>query len=61
MSEPVQLHHVADGDIALWIDDGQTIHLKVRAPFGDPIELSEDEALALAHTLTLLAQRLRTP
>lgn len=45
MSAPVQFHHPADSDIAPWVEDGQTTHLKVRDPFGDPIELSEGEAV----------------
>lgn len=61
MSEtPAQIYRVAGGDIVLWIDDGQSIQLKLRGSDLDPVELNEHEAEALAETLTLLAQRLRS-
>jgi len=46
-----QLHEPVDG-ITVWIDGG--IHIKTRDPHGDPIEMSEDEALALAALLQQL-------
>lgn len=61
MSEaPTRIHRVAGGDIVLWIDDGQSIQLKLRGSGLDPVELNEHEAEALAQTLTLLARQLRS-
>lgn len=57
---PVQIHRVAGGDIVLWIDDGQSIHMKLRGSNLDPVELNEDEAESFAQTLMLLAQQLRS-
>ena len=57
MTESDKIHYAAGGDIRLWIDDGQSIHMKLRSPFGDPIELNEHQALA--ETPTMLAHRLQ--
>jgi len=38
--------------IAVWVDGG--IHIKTREPHGDPVEMSEEEALALADLLRRL-------
>lgn len=59
MTESDKIHHAAGGDIQLWIDDGQSIHMKLRDPFGDPVELNKHQALALAETPTMLAHRLQ--
>lgn len=40
--------------IAVWVDGG--IHIKTSEPHGDPVELSEVEALALADLLKRLAE-----
>ena len=53
-----QIYTVAD-DVTLWIAEGGSIHIKAREPHGDPVELSEEEALELAAILTRLAQELR--
>jgi hypothetical protein len=49
---------VAD-DLTLWIADGGSIHIKTRAPLGDPVELSEEAALELAAILIGLVEELR--
>jgi hypothetical protein len=49
------VYELAGGDIALWIDNG-VIMLKVREPFGDPVELNEHEALEIAELLVRLAK-----
>lgn len=43
--------------ISLWVDGG--IHIKTRGPHGDPVEMSEDEALALADLLRKLVDERR--
>jgi hypothetical protein len=45
-------------DIRLWADDDRAIHLKVGSPYGDPVELSAEEAKELAGHLLRLADRL---
>ena len=35
--------------VTVWVDGG--IHIKTREPHGDPVEMSEEEALALADLL----------
>ncbi|MDB5431036.1 MAG: hypothetical protein JWP35_2152 [Caulobacter sp.] len=47
------LFTIAD-DVTLWIADGASIHIKTREPNGDPVELTEEDALALAAILTKL-------
>jgi hypothetical protein len=47
-----------DGDISLWIEQGTSIHLKTLSPYGDPLELSAEEAKELAKHLLLLASTL---
>ena len=56
MSEAV--FTIAD-DIDLWIADGGSIHIKTRDPHGDPVEMSEEQALELADVLKNLVQELR--
>jgi hypothetical protein len=52
------LFTVAD-DVTLWIADGGSIHIKTREPNGDPVELTEEDALDLAAILTKLVSELR--
>jgi hypothetical protein len=47
-------YSAASGEITLWLDGG--IHLKVQEPSGDPIEMSEDEAVELANLLLKLVE-----
>jgi len=56
---PAQTWPVAGGDIVLWIEQGQSIQMKLRGAEFDPVELNEHEAEEFAETLLLLAQRLR--
>jgi len=43
------------GDISLWVDQSGFIAIKMTEPHGDPVELNEHEALALADLLRQLA------
>jgi hypothetical protein len=49
----------SDGEIAVWVDGG--IHLKAVTRHGDPVELSEEEALELADILVRLVHSERGP
>jgi hypothetical protein len=48
---------VAD-DVTLWIADGGSIHIKTREPHGDPVELTEENAIELAAILLKLVDEL---
>jgi hypothetical protein len=43
--------------ITVWVDGG--IHIKTREPHGDPVEMTEEEALALADLLGKLVEEHR--
>jgi len=45
----------SQGEIVLWAEDGRSIHLKAISSFGDPVELSAEEAKELAEALLRLA------
>ena len=47
----------SDGEVRAWVDGG--IHLQATTPHGDPVELSEREALALVAALSGMLRRLR--
>lgn len=49
------IYELAGGDINVWVDNG-VIMLKIREPYGDPIELNEEQALELADLLARLAR-----
>jgi len=53
-----KVHYAASGQIAVWIDDGGSIHLKTCEPHGDPVELAEHEAIELADLLKTLVKEL---
>jgi hypothetical protein len=50
------VYELAGGEITLWAEESGAIMLKVRQPFGDPVELGEQEALELAAVLTRLVK-----
>ena len=59
MSESIKVHKIAGGEIALWLDPAGAICLKIVAEGDDPVEMSEDEALACAELLTRLVRESR--
>jgi len=50
------IYELAGGDITVWAEESGVIMLKVREPFGDPIELGEEDALELGALLLRLAK-----
>jgi len=46
------------GEAYLWIEQENSIHLKAASKCGDPVEMTAEEARALAHVLLELADRL---
>ena len=58
MPDPNDVYTIAD-HVTLWIAaDGGSIHIKTREPYGDPVELTEEDARALADVLIRLAERI---
>ena len=54
MSKPAfEVHELVQGEITVWVDGG--IHIKTRNPYGDPVEMSEEDARELAALLLRLA------
>ena len=51
--------HTVAGHVSLWIDPGGSIHIKTNNRYGDPVELTEEEAEELATILTKLVHKLR--
>jgi hypothetical protein len=54
MDFAVKVHKVSGDDVAVW-DDGSAICIKTRSGYGDPVELTTEEALELATILMALA------
>jgi hypothetical protein len=50
------IYELAGGDITVWAEESGAIMLKVREPFGDPVELGEEDALELGALLVRLAK-----
>ncbi|WEF35465.1 hypothetical protein [Pseudoduganella chitinolytica] len=46
-----QQYYALDDDLAVWVEDESSIHIKAASQFGDPVELSFDQAEELAHRL----------
>ena len=51
-----QVNELSNGEIKLWIEQGSSIHLKSITNYGDPVELSSDEAIELADLLMEMAK-----
>jgi hypothetical protein len=50
------VYELAGGEIIVWAEESGAIMLKVQQPFGDPVELGEEEALELGELLVRLAE-----
>lgn len=46
-----QQYYALDDDLAVWVEDESSIHIKATSQFGDPVELTFDQAEELAHRL----------
>ena len=49
------------GDVYCWLEADSSVMLKAVTRFGDPVELSSDEAREIAAALLALADRLELP
>lgn len=54
MTTTAELQHFAGGELGVWRDDG-AICIKTSNEHDDPVELSDEEAVALADLLLRLA------
>jgi hypothetical protein len=54
---PDRVVHPAE-DVRAWVEQGSSIHLKAVTASGDPVELTVDEARAVADALLRLAAAL---
>ena len=54
----VTVFECAGGQLAIWVDEG-VIMLKSKEPYGDPVELNDDEALELSDLLRRLADEVQ--
>ncbi len=50
------VHKLSGGDVLVWLDPDGGICIKTVEPHGDPVELSDQDALELARLLTHLAR-----
>ncbi len=50
------VHKLSGGDVLVWLDPDGGICIKTVEPHGDPVELSDQDALELARLLTQLVQ-----
>ena len=46
-----QQYYAIDDEFAMWVEDESSIHIKAISQFGDPVELTFDQAEELAHRL----------
>lgn len=47
--------NLSDGQVRLWIDQ-ESLHLKAIDPYGDPVEISVEDAVKLANALIEFAK-----
>lgn len=58
MDEKDELVTLAGGEVAMWIEQDSSIHIKASSPHGDPVELNAEEARQRANELLRLAGRI---
>lgn len=58
MSDSKRIREFADGELYFWIEAEGSIHLKAVSPFGDPVELTSEEAKELGEALLDAARHL---
>ena len=51
------LQKFSDGEIYFWIEQ-ESIHIKAVDKFGDPVELTKEQALNMSDSLRQLAERI---
>jgi len=58
MKEKKEVFSVSDGDAYFWVEQESSVMLKAVTGFGDPVELSKEEAIALANALLKAADEI---
>jgi len=58
MTDPDKVAKFAGGEVYMWIEQGSSIHLKAASSYGDPTELTADDARKIAVALIELARQL---
>jgi len=53
-----QLFSISDGNVSCWAEQGSSVMIKSVTSYGDPVELSAEEARSLAAELLRLADRI---
>ncbi len=53
-------HFEIDSDVRVWIEQETSIHIKAATSFGDPVELTADDARQLAAALQRFAELIET-
>ncbi len=54
--QDVVVHRLSGGEVLVWLDPDGGVCIKTVEPHGDPVELSDRDALDLARLLTRLAE-----
>jgi len=49
---------LSDGEISLWIEQGESLCLKAITETGDPVELTSNEAKSLANALLEMVEKI---
>ena len=58
MSRKQQIQKFSGGKIYFWLEQDSSIHLKAASAYGDPVELTADEAREIGSALISMAQKL---
>ena len=51
INKKAEVFQVSNGDAYSWVEAGSSVMLKAMTRAGDPVELSAEEAVELAHAL----------
>ena len=58
MKEEKEIYSVSNGEAYFWVEQESSVMLKAATGFGDPVELSKEEVIALANALLKAADEL---
>lgn len=49
-----------DGSVKIWIEQRSSIHMRVNTSYGDPVELTSDQARLIAEYLIRFAEEIES-
>lgn len=55
--EKPEVFNVSDGDVYCWAEQESSVMLKAVTKYGDPVELTKQEAVDLAHAILKAAEK----